>query len=100
MVQSSVPLVNNNTELTYYSPLMSSSKLRNIVITLIVLLAFGVFIDLFNGFYVFKHSKSIYAGLGGQLRDISGTLTFLVLSGAFVNEIRQSHHRMLLPLAV
>jgi hypothetical protein len=43
------------------------SILRFIVIAVIVLLAFGFLIDLFNGFYVLRQAKSIYAGLAGLL---------------------------------
>ncbi len=45
----------------------SNSILRIIVIAVIALLAFGFLIDLFSGFYVRTHSKSIYAGLAGLL---------------------------------
>jgi hypothetical protein len=43
------------------------SLLQKIIIALIVLLVFGFLLDLFSGFYVLAHSKSIYAGLGGLL---------------------------------
>lgn len=43
------------------------SILRVIVIAVIVLLAFGFLIDLFNGFYVLRQAKSIYGGLAGLL---------------------------------
>jgi hypothetical protein len=43
------------------------SFIRKLVIALIALLVFGFIIDLFSGFYVLRHSKSIYAGLGGLL---------------------------------
>jgi hypothetical protein len=45
----------------------SNSILRTIVIGVIILLAFGFLIDLFSGFYILIHSKSIFAGLGGLL---------------------------------
>lgn len=44
-----------------------NSIFRIIVIAVIALLAFGFLIDLFSGFYVLSHAKSIYAGLAGLL---------------------------------
>ncbi len=41
--------------------------LRTIFVGVIALLVFGFLIDLFSSFYVLRHSKSIYAGLGGLL---------------------------------
>jgi len=38
-----------------------------IVIAVIVLLAFGFLIDLFSGFYVLRHSTSLYAGVAALL---------------------------------
>ena len=41
----------------------ASSILRKIAIIVVILLVFGFLMDLFSGFYVLKHAKSIYAGL-------------------------------------
>jgi hypothetical protein len=41
--------------------------LKNIAIGIILLLTIGFFVDLFRGFYILKHSQSIYAGLSGLL---------------------------------
>jgi hypothetical protein len=49
------------------APGKSKSILRKVLIAVIVLLAFGVLIDLISGFYVLRHSKNIYVGLAGLL---------------------------------
>ena len=41
--------------------------LRSIVIGFIVLIVFGFLIDMFSGFYILRHSTSLYAGLTGLL---------------------------------
>jgi hypothetical protein len=45
----------------------TSSILKIIAIGIIVLLVLGFLIDLFSGFYILRHSKSVYAGLVGLL---------------------------------
>jgi len=45
----------------------SKSILRVIIIAVVVLLAFGFLIDLFSGFYVLRHSASLYAGVAALL---------------------------------
>jgi hypothetical protein len=39
--------------------------LRTITIGVVFLLLFGLLIDAFSGFYVLRHSKSVYAGCAG-----------------------------------
>jgi ABC-type branched-subunit amino acid transport system permease subunit len=41
----------------------ASPILKKAAVAVFVLLVFGFLIDLFSGFYVLRHSKSIYAGL-------------------------------------
>jgi len=48
-------------------PAKSTSILRALLLSIIILFAFGFLIDLFSGFYVLTHAKSIYAGLAGLL---------------------------------
>lgn len=45
----------------------SKSILRINIIAVVVLLALGFLIDLFSGFYVLRHSTSLYAGVAGLL---------------------------------
>jgi hypothetical protein len=45
----------------------ASPILKKIALAVIVLLVFGFLFDLFSGFYVLRHSKSIYAGLTGLM---------------------------------
>jgi len=43
------------------------SVLKNIATGIIFLLVIGFFADLYSGFYIPKHSQSVYAGLAGLL---------------------------------
>ena len=45
----------------------ASPILKRVALTILVLLVFGSLIDLFSGFYVLRHSKSIYAGLAALM---------------------------------
>ena len=45
----------------------AGSILRKIAIAVVILIVLGFLMDLFSGFFVLRHSTSIYAGLGGLL---------------------------------
>lgn len=44
---------------------MSRFSLRTVVIGIVVLPLFGLLFDAFSGFYVLRHSKSLYAACAG-----------------------------------
>lgn len=53
------------TENKLFEPKAGRSVLRTLVVGTAFLLLLGLLIDAFNGFYILRHSKSVYAGCVG-----------------------------------